>query len=416
MKVKVLAMIMAGGIGTRLMPLTRERAKPAVPFGGKYRIIDFVLSNMINSGIFSIYVLTQYKSQSLLNHLKDGWQFTNLLKDQFIIPVPAQMRSGEVWYQGTADAIYQNINLIENCNPDVVAIFGADHVFRMDVSQMIEYHLGRKAAVTVATLPMPIAESRLFGVIGVDAEMRIIDFQEKPDSPRTLPGRPDQILASMGNYIFDTPILLHELYMDAARSDSDHDFGKTLLPDLCTRWPVYAYDFYSNKIPGEQPEKSSYWRDVGTLEAYFEANMDLRAIQPALNLYNPRWPLRTANYNDPPAKFAFDEGGRRGVSIDSIISEGCIISGGNVRNSVLGRNVFVHSWASLENCIIMDRCDIGRRARIRNAIIDKNVRIPADSEIGYNHDEDRKKYLVTDSGIVVVSGVPSVVDVSTLAI
>ncbi len=416
MKVKVLAMIMAGGIGTRLMPLTRERAKPAVPFGGKYRIIDFVLSNMINSGIFSIYVLTQYKSQSLLNHLKDGWQFTNLLKDQFIIPVPAQMRSGGVWYQGTADAIYQNINLIENCNPDVVAIFGADHIFRMDVSQMIDYHLNKKAAVTVAALPMPIVESKYFGVLLLGDDMRMLEFEEKPETPKTIPGRPQEIWASMGNYIFDTPILLHELYMDAARSDSDHDFGRTLLPDMLKRWPVFAYDFYSNKIPGESPEKSNYWRDVGTLDAYFAANMDLRAIDPELNLYNPRWPLRTANYNDPPAKFAFDEDGRRGSAIDSIISEGCIISGGHVKDSVLGRNVFVHSWSALENCIIMDRCEIGRRSHIRNTIIDKNVRIPPDTTIGFDLDEDRKKYLVTDSGLVVVSGVPSVVDVSTLSI
>ncbi|MDD5543664.1 MAG: glucose-1-phosphate adenylyltransferase [Acidobacteriia bacterium] len=416
MRVKVLAMIMAGGIGTRLMPLTRERAKPAVPFGGKYRIIDFVLSNMINSGIFSIYVLTQYKSQSLLNHLKDGWQFTNLLKDQFIIPVPAQMRSGEVWYQGTADAIYQNINLIENCNPDVVAIFGADHVFRMDVSQMIEFHLQRQAAVTVAALPMPEEESQLFGVIQCNKDSRIVGFQEKPERPATIPGKPDQILASMGNYIFDTPILLQELYADAGRSDSTHDFGKTILPDMCTRCPVFAYDFSINRIAGEPPEKSNYWRDVGTLDAYYEANMDLKTIVPQLNLYNPKWPLRTANYNDPPAKFAFDEEGRRGTTADSIVSEGCIISGGTVRNSILGRNVFVHSWAEVDECIIMDRCNIGRHARLRRAIIDKNVRIAPHTEIGYNHDEDRKKYLVTDSGIVLVGGEPSVLEVSSLAI
>lgn len=416
MKIKVLAMIMAGGSGTRLMPLTRERAKPAVPFGGKYRIVDFVLSNMINSGIYSIYVLTQYKSQSLLNHLKDGWQFTNLLKDQFIIPVPAQMRSGEVWYQGTADAIYQNINLIENCNPDLVLIYGADHVYRMDVAQMIEYHQAKKAAVTVAALPMPASESKYFGVININEEFRITGFEEKPETPHTIPGQPDMILASMGNYIFDTPILLHELYMDARRADSDHDFGKTLIPSLCSHSPVYAYDFYSNKIVGEPVEKSSYWRDVGTIDMYYEANMDLKAIDPALNLYNLKWPLRTANYNDPPAKFAFDEDGRRGMATDSIISEGCIISGGSVRNSILGRNVFVHSWASVEDCIIMDRCDIGRRARIRRAIIDKNVRILPDTQIGYDLEEDSKKYHVTESGIVVVSGEPSVVDVATLSI
>lgn len=416
MKIKVLAMIMAGGTGTRLMPLTRERAKPAVPFGGKYRIIDFVLSNMINSGIYSIYVLTQYKSQSLLNHLKDGWQFTNLLKDQFIIPVPAQMRSGEVWYQGTADAIYQNINLIENCNPDVVAIFGGDHVFRMDVAEMIEYHQAKNAAVTVAALPMPVSEARQFGVIEVNDSWRIVGFQEKPEKPHSIPGHPDQILASMGNYIFDTPILLHELYMDATRTESDHDFGRTLLPDLCRRRPVYAYDFYSNKITGEPAEKSNYWRDVGTIDAYYAANMDLKAIDPSLNLYNPKWPLRTANYNDPPAKFAFDEDGRRGTALDSIISEGCIISGGTVRNSVLGRNVFVHSWAKVDNSIIMDRVDIGRNTSIRNAIIDKNVRIPPHSEIGFDPELDRNKYLVTDSGIVVVSGEPSVLEVSTISI
>ena len=416
MKIKVLAMIMAGGTGTRLMPQTRERAKPAVPFGGKYRIIDFVLSNMINSGIYSIYVLTQYKSQSLLNHLKDGWQFTNLLKDQFIIPVPAQMRSGEVWYQGTADAIYQNINLIENCNPDVVAIFGGDHVFRMDVAEMIEYHQAKNAAVTVAALPMPVSEARQFGVIEVNDSWRIVGFQEKPEKPHSIPGHPDQILASMGNYIFDTPILLHELYMDATRTESDHDFGRTLLPDLCRRRPVYAYDFYSNKITGEPAEKSNYWRDVGTIDAYYAANMDLKAIDPSLNLYNPKWPLRTANYNDPPAKFAFDEDGRRGTALDSIISEGCIISGGTVRNSILGRNVFVHSWAKVDNSIIMDRVDIGRNTSIRNAIIDKNVRIPPHSEIGFDPELDRNKYLVTDSGIVVVSGEPSVLEVSTISI
>jgi glucose-1-phosphate adenylyltransferase len=416
MKVKVLAMIMAGGTGTRLMPLTRERAKPAVPFGGKYRIVDFVLSNMINSGIFSIYVLTQYKSQSLLNHLKDGWQFTNLLKDQFIIPVPAQMRSGEVWYQGTADAIYQNINLIENCNPDVVAIFGADHVFRMDVSHMIEFHVQRQAAVTVAALPMPRAESQLYGVIQCDENSRIFGFQEKPEHPATLPGRPEWILASMGNYVFDTPILMDELYADARRGDSDHDFGNTILPDLCKRRPVFAYDFTQNKIAGESPERSNYWRDVGTLDAYYEANMDLKTIVPHLNLYNPKWPLRTANYNDPPAKFAFDEEGRRGTATDSIISEGCIISGGTVRNSVLGRNVFVHSWAEVDDCIIMDRCQIGRRARLRRVIIGKNVRIEPETEIGYDLDADRKKYPVTDSGIVLVGGEPSVLEVSSLAI
>jgi glucose-1-phosphate adenylyltransferase len=416
MKLRVLGIVLAGGKGSRLYPLTKERAKPAVPFGGKYRIIDFVLSNLINSGIYSIYVLTQFKSQSLLQHLSDGWQFANLLKDQFIIPVPAQMRKGEAWYQGTSDAIFQNINLVEQADPHLVVVFGADHVYWMDVSQMIRFHEEQRAAGTVAALPIPSRQADQFGTMEVGPDWRITGFYEKvPDAPE-IPGRPGWVLASMGNYIFETRVLLRELYDDAARADSDHDFGRNILPDMIHRYPVYAYDFLSNEIPGEPPQNRGYWRDVGTIDAYYDANMDLRSVSPALNLFNRQWPLRTANYPEPPAKFTFDEEQRRGHALDSIVCEGCIISGGTVRNSVLGRRIFVHSYSLVEDSIIMDNCDIGRRARIRRAILDKNVRVPADTEIGYDLERDRKHHHVTESGIVVVSGQRTPVQISTVTV
>jgi glucose-1-phosphate adenylyltransferase len=416
MKLSVLGMIMAGGKGTRLYPLTKERAKPAVPFGGKYRIVDFVLSNFVNSGIYSIYVLVQFKSQSLLQHLSDGWQFTNLLKSQFIIPVPAQMRAGETWYQGTADAIFQNANLIEQSGPHLVAIFGGDHVYRMDVSQMISYHQEKQAIVTVAALPVRRELAREFGVLEVDSDWRITAFHEKPADPIPIPGRPDWSLISMGNYIFSRRVLLSELYADAEREDSEHDFGRDILPGMLQRYAVYAYDFLQNDIPGEPPENRGYWRDVGTIEAYWEANMDLRSITPSLNLYNRQWPLRTATYNDPPAKYAFDEAGRRGESLNSIVSEGCIISGGSVKRSVLGRNVFVHSHSEVTDSIIMDGCDIARGARVRRAILDKNVRVPPGTVIGEEPEEDRRRYFVSETGIVVVSGVRTRVEISSVGI
>ncbi|MFB3777661.1 MAG: glucose-1-phosphate adenylyltransferase [Bryobacteraceae bacterium] len=405
MQLRVLAFVLAGGKGTRLYPLTNERAKPAVPFGGKYRIIDFVLSNLINSGICSIYVLIQFKSQSLLQHLRDGWQFSGILKDQFIIPVPAQMRTaGETWYRGTADAIYHNLNLIEQSRPDVVAIFGADHIYRMNIHAMLEYHQRNEADVTVAAIPVEREWAAEFGVIETDNEGRIVGFHEKdPDAP-TIPGSPGHVFASMGNYIFSTPALLRELHADADDPASGHDFGKNILPSMVGRSPMYAYDFQTNRIPGDPPEVEPYWRDVGTIEAYFDASADLRAVTPALNLYNKQWPLRTASYPDPPAKFTFDEEGRRGEAIDSIVSGGCILSGGMVRRSVLGRNVRVHTAAVVEDSIIFDNCDIGRRCKIRRTILDKNVSIPPDAVIGYDPVEDRRKYHVTEGGIVVVEG------------
>jgi glucose-1-phosphate adenylyltransferase len=416
MQLRVLGIILAGGKGTRLYPLTKERAKPAVPFGGKYRIIDFVLSNFINSGIYSIYVLTQFRSQSLLQHLNEGWQTGGIFKNQFIIPVPAQMRSpGETWYQGTADAIYQNINLIEQAEPHIVAIFGADHIYRMNIAHMIAAHQHTDASCTVAAIPVPKKHAYEFGVIETSHDHRILAFHEKnPDSP-CIPGDPDQVFASMGNYLFATSTLLKSLHEDALDKGSSHDFGRDILPRLVAdQQAVYAYDFQTNKIPGEPDEVKPYWRDVGTIEAYWEANMDLRSVKPALNLYNRQWPLRTSSYPDPPGKFTFNDEDRRGEAIDSIVSGGCILSGGRVRNSVLGRGVRVHAGVSIDDSVILDNCDIGRRSKIRRAILDKNVRLPPDSTIGYDLEQDRSLYHVTETGIVVVEGNRSPVDISSV--
>lgn len=417
MQLRVLAFVLAGGKGTRLYPLTKERAKPAVPFGGRYRIIDFVLSNLVNSGVYSIYVLIQFKSQSLLQHLREGWEAASLLRNHFIIPVPAQMRTpGEDWYQGTADAIYQNINLIEQADPHLVAIFGADHIYRMNIRDMIEYHMQKSAQITVSAIPVPKQQAVEFGVIEVDEENAIVAFHEKKVNAPTMPTDPEQVYASMGNYIFSTKVLIDELYADASNEHSSHDFGRDILPGLIGRSGMYAYDFQTNRIPGDPPDAPVYWRDVGTLDAYFEASMDLRAVSPILNLYNRQWPLRTAGYSDAPAKFIFDVEGRRGQALDSIVSGGSILSGGLVRGSVLGRGVRVHSGAYVEDSIIFDNCDIGRRARVRRAILDKNVRVPEDATIGYDLDRDRQLYHVTDSGIVVVEGHRGLVDVASMVI
>jgi glucose-1-phosphate adenylyltransferase len=417
MRIRVLGIVLAGGKGTRLYPLTKERAKPAVPFGGKYRIVDFVLSNFINSGISSIYVLTQFRSQSLLQHLSEGWQFGGLLKTQFIIPVPAQMRSqDETWYQGTADAIYQNINLVEQADPRVVAIFGADHIYRMNIASMVEYHARKQAEVTVAAIPVPKKEAAEFGVIETSENGRIMAFHEKNRDAPAIPGDPKRVHASMGNYIFSTRTLLRLLHDDAADTRSSHDFGRDILPRLAGHAEIYAYDFQTNRIPGELPDALPYWRDVGTLDAYYEANLDLRSVSPSLNLFNRQWPVRTTSYPDPPAKFVFDEDSRRGIAIDSIVSGGTILSGGVVRNSVLGRNIKVHTGALVEESVILDSCDIGRRARIRRAILDKNVRVPEDACIGYDLEHDRRYHYVTESGIVVVEGNRTPVEIGELAV
>jgi len=403
-RLRVLGIVLAGGKGTRLYPLTRERAKPAVPFGGKYRIIDFVLSNFVNSGIYSIYVLTQFRSQSLLQHLSEGWQFGGMLKSNFITNVPAQMRSEkESWYQGTADAIFQNINLIEQSDPHLVAIFGADHIYRMNIASMTDFHMTKHAEVTVAAIPVPRHHAVEFGVIEASDDGRIMGFHEKnPDAP-TMPGDSNRVYASMGNYIFSKQTLLDLLKEDANDPDSNHDFGRDILPKLAGNAPMYAYNFETNRIPGEAEDSIPYWRDVGTIDAYYEANMDLNHVKPELNLYNREWPVRSTSYPDPPAKFVFDQEGRRGEALDSIVSGGCILSGGRVRKSVLGRAVRVHTGAQVEGCVIMDNCDIGRHAKLQRAILDKNVRIPENAEVGYDLEADRARgWHVTESGIVVI--------------
>ncbi|HEV8439756.1 MAG TPA: glucose-1-phosphate adenylyltransferase [Methylomirabilota bacterium] len=417
MRLRVLGIVLAGGKGTRLYPLTKERAKPAVPFGGKYRIVDFVLSNFINSGIYSIYVLTQFKSQSLLQHLSEGWQLGGLLKTQFVIPVPAQMRSpGESWYRGTADAIYQNVNLIEQSDPHLVAIFSADHIYRMNIASMVEYHEQKRADVTVAAIPVDRRMAAEFGVVETSHDGHIVGFHEKRADAPTIPGDAGRVFASMGNYIFSTRMLLRELYDDAMLDDSSHDFGRDILPSLVHRADVFAYDFQANQIPGEDPSAAAYWRDVGTLDAYYEANMDLRAVSPSLNLYNREWPLRSASYPDPPAKFTFDDEDRRGHAIDTIVSGGCILSGGTVRNSVLFRSVRVHSRALVEDSVILDNCDIGRGAKIRRAILDKNVRVPEGMTIGYDLEQDKRLHHVTENGVVVVEGLRSSLEISSIVI
>jgi glucose-1-phosphate adenylyltransferase len=417
MQLRVLAFVLAGGKGTRLHPLTKERAKPAVPFAGRYRIVDFVLSNLVNSGIYSIYVLVQFRSQSLLQHLREGWEVSGLLRNNFIIPVPAQMRSQhEDWYRGTADAIHQNINLIEQADPHVVVIFGADHIYRMNIRQMVEYHVEKRASVTIAAIPVEKHYASEFGVIETAGDGGVRAFHEKKADAPTMPDDPTRVLASMGNYVFSTDLLVRELYADAENPHSSHDFGKDILPSLIGRADMYAYDFQTNRIPGDPIGAPVYWRDVGTLDAYYEASMDLRSVSPELNLYNRQWPLRTAGYSDAPAKFVFDDEGRRGNAIDSIIAGGTIISGGFVRGSVVGRGVRVHTGATVEDSILFDNCDIGRFAKVRIAILDKNVKVPEGVQIGFDLESDRKQYYVSESGIVVLEGHHSIVDVATIQV
>jgi glucose-1-phosphate adenylyltransferase len=399
----VLGVILAGGRGERLYPLTEHRAKPAVPFGGRYRIIDFVLSNFVNSGILSIYVLTQFKAQSLLEHIDRGWRTADFLGEHFVTPVPAQMRSGTEWYQGTADSVYQNSYLLRRHSPKLVAVFGADHIYRMNVRQMIDEQQKKSADITVAALPVKIAEASQFGVMAVDRDWRIIGFDEKPKNPKSIPGEPDYALVSMGNYLFDTQTLIDALDADADQPSSTHDFGRDLLPELIKSKRVYAYDFRKNRVPSpSKGEEPSYWRDLGTLDAYYEASMDLCSIDPSFNLYNRSWPLRTVGHADPPAKFVFDWKDRQGMAVNSVVAEGTIISGSYVRNCVVGRNVRVHSYSHVEDSVIMDWVEIGRNCRIRHAIIDKSNVIPSGTEIGYDVDKDPERYTVSPSGVVVL--------------
>jgi len=395
-------MILAGGEGSRLYPLTQQRAKPAVPFGGKYRLIDFALSNFINSRIFSIYVLTQFKSQSLTEHLQESWRFSSILRDHFILPFPAQQRTGNSWYRGTADAIYQNINLIEGSDFDIIAIFDADHIYRMDLQQMIDFHVRKRADVTISALPVPLKNASSLGVIQVQEKQRVTGFKEKPKRPKPIPGRPNEAFASMGNYLFNKAVLIELLYEDAADVESSHDFGKDILPRIFNKSRVFAYDFRRNHISGLTKKEIGYWRDVGTIKAFWEANMDLRNVKPEFNLYNKKWPIKTANYGTPPAKFVFNEDGRRGQAIDSIVAEGSIISGGIVQKSVIGRDVSIDSGAVVINSLLMDRVKIGKNCKINMAIIDKDVEVPPCTTLGYNLEQDRNRFFVDDESNIII--------------
>lgn len=407
MKSRVLGMILAGGQGSRLAPLTQKRSKPAVPFGSKYRIIDFAINNFINSGIFSIYVLTQYKAQSLTEHIQRGWRFGTFLSDYFITLVPAQMyrfeELGPVWYRGTADAVYQNMHLIDNHDADYVAVFSGDHIYKMNVEHMLDQHRDSRADITIAAYPMPAAEAHRFGVMQVDERWKVTEFQEKVADPATIPGQPETSLTSMGNYIFSRRALDELLETSMGNSEEGFDFGKDVIPRaLADGYHVQAYDFHKNPIPG-QSTPNTYWRDVGTLDAYYDASMDLVSVRPEFDLYNPEWVLRTSSEFSPPAKFVHESEGRRGQAFNSLMAGGAIISGGTVRDSLLGRAVRTHSYSLVESSILFDDVEVGRHAHVRRAIIDKNVVLPPGARVGINPDEDRARgFTVTDSGVVVV--------------
>ena len=405
----VLSLVLAGGEGRRLWPLTADRAKPAVPMCGRYRLIDFVLSNLVNSGLLQIKVLTQYKSDSLNTHIARGWRLPAFL-DLYVEVVPAQQRTGASWFKGSADAIYQSLNVITDEEPDYVAVFGGDHMYKMDVRQMVDAHIATDADATVAVIPVPVEEARAFGILEVDDRGKVVAFDEKPMHPKEMPGRPGWALASMGNYVFTQKLLLEELQRDAS-GDSAHDFGRNILPEMVARGrDVFAYDFSQNEVPGSHPNERGYWRDVGTISAYWKANMDLVKVVPDFDLYNPRWPLRTWTRPLPPAKFVFADPGdgsghaRMGIATDSLVSEGCIVSGGRIDRTVLSPQVRVNSFAYVEESIILDGVDVGRHCRIRRAIIDKGVRVPANTEIGYDPEADARRFTVSDGIVVVPKG------------
>ena len=399
-----LVMILAGGEGKRLYPLTKDRAKPAVPFGGRYRIIDFVLNNFINSGFFKIKVLTQYKSDSLNKHITRGWTLSPFL-NQYVDLCPAQMRTGNDWYKGTADAIYQNIFHITDEDPRYVCIFGGDHIYKMHVDQMLEFHKDNGADLSISGIPIPIEEASEFGIMEVDDNWRLINFVEKPNyRPKSIPGNPNMCLASMGNYIFDKEILLDALNRDAQKQDSAHDFGKNVIPMLLGEGKnIYVYNFAQNSFPGMTKAEQGYWKDVGSIDAYWQANMDLLSYNPELNLYSKEWPLRTFNYNYPPAKFVWEEGDRVGMATNSMVSEGCIISGGGLSHCVLSPKVRINSYSNVVDSILMENVEVGRYSQIKKAIIDKNVVIPPHTKIGFNKEDDIKRgFHVSEGGVTVV--------------
>ncbi|RCU51645.1 MULTISPECIES: glucose-1-phosphate adenylyltransferase [Corallincola] len=397
----ILSVILAGGAGTRLYPLTETRTKPAVPFGGGYRLIDFALNNFVNSDLLKIYVLTQFKSQSLNVHLRQAWYLSSLT-DHFIDPIPAQMRMGKRWYEGTADAIYQNMRLIEIHDPDQVCIFGSDHIYKMDIRQMIDFHKRRSAQLTVAAIKVPVAEAHLYGVVQVDEQGRMTGFVEKPqNNPPTIPGDPEHVLASMGNYVFDTQTLFAALKADAKEPGSTHDFGLDILTKLYQTHPVYVYDFASNVIPNE-PNSTAYWRDVGTIDSFWQSNMDLLADDPPLDLFNPKWPLRSYHPPVPPAKYLDSTDGQRSEVSKSMVASGCVIRGAKVRRCVLGFNVDVQPGTELTDVVFLGDSAIGQNCRISRALIDKDVEIADGVIIGEDLDADKERYKVSPSGIVVI--------------
>ncbi|MGA8340125.1 MAG: glucose-1-phosphate adenylyltransferase [Solirubrobacteraceae bacterium] len=398
----VFAMVLAGGEGKRLAPLTADRAKPAVPFGGVYRLIDFALSNLVNAGYLRIAVLTQYKSHSLDRHLSQAWRLSPLLGN-YVTPIPAQMRRGPRWFVGSADAIYQNFNLIRDERPDHVIVFGADHIYRMDPRQMVDEHIASGAAVTVAAIRAPIEQADQFGVIETASDGRRIDaFREKPTDAKPLVDAPDQVYASMGNYVFTTEALMDVVTEDAKDETSNHDIGGNLIPMLVARGEARVYDFAANHVPGATDRDSGYWRDVGTLDAYYDAHMDLISVSPIFNLYNLQWPILTWLDPLPPAKFVFDEDGRRGHALDSMVCAGVVLSGGVARRSILSPGVQLHSYSEVEDSILMHGADVGRGAVVRRAIIDKDVRVADGARVGVDPEADRERFKVSAAGIVVI--------------
>lgn len=395
-------MILAGGRGTRLHQLTDWRAKPAVPFGGKFRIIDFVLSNCVNSGIRRIGVATQYKSHSLIQHIQRGWSFLNGQFGEFIDVLPAQQRIEEMWYRGTADAVFQNLDIMRTTNPDYVLLLAGDHVYKMDYGKLLAFHVEKQADMTVACIEVPIKDASGFGVMGVNMESRVVNFNEKPDHPTPIPGNPDLALASMGVYVFNTRFLYEQLVRDADDKNSSHDFGKDIIPHLVSaHYRVFAQSFEDScvNLNGEVP----YWRDVGTIDAYWEANMELTKVTPALNMYDQEWPIWTYQEQLPPAKFVFDDSTRRGMAVDSLVSGGCIISGAHVRNSLLFSNVHIHSYSNVEDSVILPNVKVSRNVTLKRVVVDKNCVIPEGLTAGVNREEDARRFFVSNNGITLIT-------------
>ncbi len=396
-KEKILTLVLAGGKGERLYPLTRDRAKPSVPFGAIYRIIDFTLSNAINSGLRKIYVLIQYKSYSLQRHIREGWNIFSRELGEFLDVVPAQMRIGTDWYLGTADSVFQNIYFLNQEKPDMVLILSGDHIYKMDYRRMIEFHRKNNADLTVSVFEVPVEEAKRFGVLEINKNNEIVSFEEKPENPKPSPNNPDVCLISMGIYLFNTETLVQRIMEDAKKPDSSHDFGKDVIPSTIGKNRVLAFPFID-----ENRKETKYWRDIGTIEAYYEANMDLVNIEPVLNLYDSQWPIRTFHEQMPPVKTVFSHGERTGMVLDSIVGGGCIISGGKVIHSVLSPWVRINSYAEVSESILLNNVNVGRYCKIKRTIIDKNVIVPQGTVIGYDHEEDRKRFFVSEKGIVVI--------------